>query len=159
MSITVRGMVPLIQVFDMPESLRFYCDKLGFTLVDGAGPEGDMGWAMLRLCVPEGHAAAAGNASATNKEMLHAHCIELMLNTQYELHERPPQRDPARTAAHADTALYFGCPDVPAAFAHMRAAGLDVKPPYVTGYGFDAVDVTDPDGYVISFHWPAKKPG
>lgn len=133
MPITVRGMVPLIQVFDMPASLRFYCEQLGFTLVTSAGPAGDMGWAWLRL----------GDA-------------ELMLNTQYELPDRPPAPDAARKAAHGDTGLYFGCPDVQAAYEHMRAAGLAVKPPGVTGYGYDCVEVVDPDGYHLFFQSPKK---
>lgn len=134
MTISVRGMIPLVQVFDMPASLRFYCDQLGFELVQSAGPPGDMGWAMLRL----------GG-------------VDLMLNTQYEASDRPPAPDPKRFAAHSDTALYFGCPDVDAAYEHLRAQGLPVKPPYITGYGFKAVDVTDPDGYHLSFHWQAEE--
>lgn len=134
MTIPVRGMIPLLQVFDMPASLRFYCNQLGFELVQSAGPENDVGWVMLRL----------GGA-------------QLMLNTQFELHDRPSAQDPKRTAAHGDTALYFGCPDVDAAYQHFRAQGLPVKSPYVTGYGYKAVDVKDPDGYHLCFHWPAEK--
>jgi hypothetical protein len=32
MAIDVRGLVPLLQVFDMPTSIRFYRDVLGFEL-------------------------------------------------------------------------------------------------------------------------------
>ena len=35
MSIARRGLCPLIQVFDMPASLRFYRDILGFSEVQG----------------------------------------------------------------------------------------------------------------------------
>jgi glyoxylase I family protein len=33
MSIDLRGITPLIQVFDMATSLKFYCDVLGFDIV------------------------------------------------------------------------------------------------------------------------------
>src|SRR2546423_6348853 len=35
--------------------------------------------------------------------------------------------DPARIAAHDDTAIYFGRPDVDAAYAHLRARGIHVR--------------------------------
>ncbi len=40
-----------------------------------------------------------------------------MLNTAYEEDARPRAPDPARVAAHEDTAIYFSCPDVDAAYA------------------------------------------
>lgn len=33
MAIQVRGMAPLLQVYDMPTSIRFYRDTLGFAIV------------------------------------------------------------------------------------------------------------------------------
>jgi len=33
MAIEIRGMAPLLQVFDMPTSIAFYRDVLGFDLV------------------------------------------------------------------------------------------------------------------------------
>ena len=34
MEINMRGLCPLIQVFDMDNSLRFYCELLGFEIVE-----------------------------------------------------------------------------------------------------------------------------
>jgi GNAT superfamily N-acetyltransferase len=48
MIIDFRGLTPLIQVFDMPASIRFYCDALGFAVVTASGPVPDCGWALLR---------------------------------------------------------------------------------------------------------------
>jgi len=33
MSVDIQGMIPLLQVFDMATSLKFYCDVLGFEIV------------------------------------------------------------------------------------------------------------------------------
>jgi catechol 2,3-dioxygenase-like lactoylglutathione lyase family enzyme len=131
MSINVQGSAPLIQVFDMPTSLAFYRDKLGFEVAGTSGDGDNSGWVMLKL----------GEET-------------LMLNTQYEDHDRPPAQDPARRRGHRDTTIYFGCPDVDAAYQFLRDQGVSVDEPEITGYGFKAVSVTDPDGYGICFHWP-----
>ena len=134
MAIEIRGLAPLLQVFDMPTSIRFYRDLLGFEVVNTSAPGDDCGWALLRC----------GGA-------------ELMLNTAYESHQRPPAPDPARVAGHADTGLFFGCPDVDGAYAHLRDKGLDAKQPAVAYYGMKQLYVKDPDGYELCFQWPAKQ--
>jgi hypothetical protein len=63
MGIEMRGLCLLIQVFDMGASLHFYCDLLGFEIVQKAESGS---WAWLRQ----------GNA-------------EVMLNTIYEDDARP----------------------------------------------------------------------
>ncbi len=131
MPIAIQGLAPLLEVFDMPTSVHFYRDVLGFDLVSTSHPGDRFDWALLRL-----------------------HGVEIMLNTAYEEHERPPAPDPARIAAHFDTALFFGCPDVDAAYRHLRAQGLDVEPT-VASYGMKQLYVTDPDGFRLCFQWPA----
>lgn len=135
MAIDVRGVCTLILVFDMPTSLRFYRDVLGFEIVgtSDAAAGDNMDWCYLRL----------GKA-------------ELMLNGMYESHERPPMPDKARIAAHEDTCLYFGCPDVDAAYRHLRAKGIDAQAPTVAQYGMKQLYVRDPDGYNLCFQWEAK---
>lgn len=130
--IQIRGMAPLLQVFDMPASIAFYREGLGFELVGSAGEAPDFGWALLQL-----------------------HGTEVMLNGMYEAGSRPAQPDPARVAAHADTTLYFGCPDLDGLHEHLRVRGIAADPPSATGYGFTAVSVIDPDGYGLCFFWPA----
>ena len=134
MTIEVRGVCTLLQVFDMPTSLQFYRDVLGFTVVDTSDPRaGDRAdWCLLRL-----------DAS------------EIMLNTAYEGPERPQKPEASRVAAHADICLYFGCPDVDGAFRHLRAKGLDVKAPTRAPYGMKQLYVSDPDGYGLCFQWKA----
>jgi hypothetical protein len=77
---TIHGVTPLLQVFNMPRSVAFYRDVLGFAVIHTSEPGEQFDWAMLKR----------GDAV-------------LMLNTAYESHERPSAPDPERVAAHADT--------------------------------------------------------
>jgi glyoxylase I family protein len=128
MPIEMRGICTLLQVFDMPASLRFYCDGLGFEVLQSSAPLPDAGWAWLRR----------GDA-------------ELMLNTAFESEHRPPAADAGRLAAHADTGLYIACPDVDGAYRQLLAEGIAVKPPKVAPYGMKQLYVSDPDGYLVCF--------
>jgi len=135
MAIDMHGLCPLIQVFDMPTSVRFYRDVLGFEIVGHAplqAPD-DFGWCWLRC----------GSA-------------ELMLNTAYDYGERPPAPDPVRIAAHEDTGLFIGCPDVDAAYRYLRGKGLDVQEPKVAHYGMKQLSLKDPDGFGLCFQWKAE---
>lgn len=136
MPIDIRGLSPLLSVFDMAASIKFYCDGLGFELVSSDGkPAPHFDWVLLRL-----------------------NGTELMLNTAYDEDQRPPAPDPARIGAHQDTAIYFGCPDVDGAYAHLRGMGMDVKEPRVAWYGMRQLYLTDPDGYLLCFQWRADWP-
>ncbi len=133
MAIVVKRMTPLLQVFDMPAAIAFYRDALGFEVVSSNVPGDDCDWVMLKL-----------------------NDVYLMLNTAYEKEFRPATPDPKRIAAHIDITVYFGCEDVQSAHEHMVAAGLQVEPPSVTGYGYKAVYVKDPDGFTLCFQWPEQ---
>jgi glyoxylase I family protein len=128
MAFIVQNLIPLLEVFDLPVSIAFYRDVLGFEVVSGD----DSWWAMLQL----------GGA-------------KLMLNTAYDDDERPPAPEPARVKGHADTSLYFSS-DPDAVYAHLRARGLNVKEPSVTSYGMRQVSTTDPDGFQLFFIAPAE---
>jgi len=137
MAIEIRHLAPLLQVFDMPTSLKFYCDGLGFEIAltdDKPAPHND--WVMLRL-----------------------NDFDLMLNTAYEVENRPPAPDPARIAAHEDTCIYFACPDVDAAYAYLKAKGIKSKEPKIAPYGMKQLYLTDPDGYFLCFQWRAETAG
>ncbi|MBI4558465.1 MAG: VOC family protein [Candidatus Hydrogenedentes bacterium] len=129
----IRDHCPLLQVFDMPKSLGFYRDLLGFEVVQQAPSAGDCDWALLRR----------GE-------------IELILNTMYEASDRPPAPDPARIAAHGDTALFLSSSDVDGIYAYLQMKGLDMKEPVVRDYGMKQLWQKDPDGYSICFQWPAS---
>jgi glyoxylase I family protein len=129
--VAIRGLCPLLQVFDMPTSLRFYRDVLGFAEVSKSGQGDEVHWAWLR------HGQA-----------------NLMLNTAYDDGERPPTPDTARVTAHADTGLFMDCEDLEGAYAHLVAQGVKAQPPKVAPYGMKQLYVTDPDGYELCFQWP-----
>lgn len=136
MAIAVQGLAPLLQVFDMPKSIRFYRDVLGFSVTDTSKPKSDnlddVNWVMLEL----------GTAT-------------IMLNTAYDPDHVPDTPDAARWSGHQDTCLYFGCTDVDAAYQYLAARGLDVKPPEVAWYGMKQLYLKDPDGFGICFQWKA----
>jgi glyoxylase I family protein len=134
MGIEIRGMAPLLQVFDMLAAIAFYRDMLGFEVVSTSNPrEEHFDWALLRL-----------------------NGVELMLNTAYEQDERPDVPDATRISAHDDTCIYFGCPDVDAAYAHLQALGVKSKVPSVAHYGMKQLYLSDPDGYGLCFQWPVR---
>ena len=126
MAINVRSVTALLEVFDMPTSIAFYRDILGFEIIQSSGE--DFYWAMLKL----------GGAT-------------LMLNTAYDEGERPPEADPGRVSGHADTELFFDCPNIDEVYAHLCAKGCDVRRPETTDYGMRQVWAKDPDGFQICF--------
>jgi glyoxylase I family protein len=126
MPIEVRGLTPLLEVYDLPASLRFYRDVLGFELIAGD----DTWWCMLRL----------GETS-------------VMLNTAYEHDERPAVPEGQRVRGHGDTSLYFTT-DPDAAYAHLRERGWPAREPSVTSYGMRQTSTRDPDGFQLFFVRP-----
>jgi glyoxylase I family protein len=129
MAISIEGLTPLLQVFDLPTSLSFYRDAFGLKVV---GETEDWAW-------------------------LQGEGVELMLNTLYERDERPPEPDPKRKAIHRDVILFFGSPDVESVYEHLKAMGLEVTPPKVAPYGMKQITLHDPDGYEICVQWPAAE--
>ena len=134
MPIHFSGPCALLQVFDMPTSLRFYCGVLGLAVANQSQPGDNPGWALLK-----------------------GKSVELMLNTAYDEGQRPPKPDPARVAAHGDTCLYFGCEDLDDAYQHLRSCGVNAREPKVAPYGMKQLYLTDPDNYGLCFQWPAKQ--
>ncbi len=106
MTLEIQGMAPLLSVFDMPASLAFYRDLFGFRVVQDSGRGDNSDWVLLER---------SG--------------VQVMLNTQYEADSRPPVPDSEAVKWHHDTCLYFGCPDVDAAYKYLRESGSDLRPP------------------------------
>jgi uncharacterized glyoxalase superfamily protein PhnB len=136
MSLHLKGPTPLLQVFDMPASLRFYCQVLEFEVVSDSGvrdtPEGRFAhWVWLRK----------------------GEC-DLMLNTAYDEGERPSHKDGARWGGHEDVCLYFGCADVDEAYDVLRAKLPTIAPPADTPYGMRQLTLSDPDGFQLCLQAP-----
>jgi glyoxylase I family protein len=128
MALTVGGLTPMLEVYDLPRSLAFYRDVLGAELTMGD----DSWWCMLRI----------GEA-------------QIMLNTAYEDDERPPMPEPRRVRAHADTSLYFSTLDPYAVYANFRQKQWPATEPSLTSYGMLEVTAQDPDGFQLVFLRPA----
>jgi hypothetical protein len=56
---------------------------------------------------------------------------------------------------HDDTALFFGCRDLDAAYEYLTSHRLEATKPKIAPYGMKQVWLKDPDGYVVCFQWPA----
>ena len=138
MAIEVRGFCPYFEVYDMPASIRFYRDVLGFE-VKSTSP-------------------ALGGADRFHWVWLRHGSAELMLNTAYEFEgERPAVEDAGRVRGHGDCCLYLGCPDVDAAYEELRGEGAAVAKPHVARYGMKQMYLRDPDGYGVCFQWAAEQ--
>lgn len=136
MALNLKSMCPLIQVYDMPTSMKFYIEMLGFEIVtvDNKAKAPNHDWVWLK------------------REDIH-----LMLNTAYEADDRPAQADDRRVAAHDDACFYFGAPDVDAVYDELTAKGLRLNKPQIAWYGMKQLYLHDPDGYGICFQWQAQK--
>jgi glyoxylase I family protein len=133
MEINFRGMSPLLNVFDMPVSLHFYRDIVGFEIVSTSGGGDNSDWVWLKR---------SG--------------VDLMLNTAYEADERPAAPEPLRLASHSDTGLFFSCRELDEVYEHLKGHGVKLAPPKTAPYGMRQLYVNDPDGYVLCFQWPSK---
>ena len=129
MARSLDGLTPLLEVFDLPTSLAFYRNVLGFDMVSGD----DTWWCMLKL----------GNAT-------------LMLNTAYEQEERPLIPEPQQVRGHGDLSLYFDTnPDE--VYALLQSKGWQVTAPVEKSYGFRQVTTHDPDGFQLCFIRPSSR--
>jgi uncharacterized glyoxalase superfamily protein PhnB len=136
MALELRGVMALLWVYDMPRSIRFYRDKLGFEVTNTSEKIGEdsFDWAMLRR----------GQA-------------RFMLNTIYDSDEERPTPAPSPEAqSQRDVWLYFDCADIDEAYTELRSKGVDVSAPEVSYWGMRMMSVVDPDGYRIWFQWPAE---
>ncbi len=136
MKIDARDLTTLIYVFDMPTSLAFYRDVLGFEIIGRSEPGDETNWCWLRL----------GEAS-------------LMLNTAYEADRRPPAPDPAAHAVHGDTQLFIACANLEETGAYLKANGIEVSGPELRPFGMWQMHLRDPDGYRICFQRRADGAG
>jgi glyoxylase I family protein len=133
----IRGLCPLLGVFDMPKSVKFYRDVLGF-----------------EIAMRSPTYAQEGENELFHWTLLRREGAELMLNTAYDEGERPASPDGSRVAGHDDTNLYLSCPDVDGAYQTVKALGVECAPPNNAPYGMRQLFFRDPDGFGITLQWP-----
>jgi glyoxylase I family protein len=120
----VQAVWPLLAVDDLPSSLAFWRDQLGFDLVGQADAKGAIFWCRL---VRDG--------------------ASIMLQAAED------EDGPAALRGRGVT-LYFVCADTDALVEELSARGLSLAPPTLTDYGMRQVFVPEPNGYVVCFESP-----
>ncbi|MGJ3648538.1 VOC family protein [Sphingomonas sp. GlSt437] len=129
----LTGLVPLVQVYDMPRAFAFYGGVLGFAVL-AQSPE-----------------VETREGRFSHWMWLRRESVDVMLNTAYDSSERPEAIDAQRWAGHADTCLFLGCSDVDAIHAELTERGLAAAPVHDTPHGMRQFSVSDPDGYELCF--------
>ena len=120
----VKQAVPMFNVVDLPRSLRFYVDGLGFRMTHQWVPDGVLRWCMLE------HGEA-----------------KMMLQSYWT--DGPHYNVPA-TPVGIGVSINFLCEDAIALWREFVSRGIDAGRPFV-GNGMWVTSVTDPDGYALTF--------
>jgi catechol 2,3-dioxygenase-like lactoylglutathione lyase family enzyme len=120
-------LVPLLNVEDVKQSIRFYEEALGSRVESEWDLDGEVRWARIGF---DGG--------------------KLMLNKPESVSSAARRKRPE----FADAVLYVMCDDAPALRARLVAAGLPVSDLTAEAYGNDEFSVRDPDGYAIRFSSP-----
>jgi len=127
----VRESVPFFHVTDLPASLAFYVDGLGFRITDKWEPEGRMRWCRLQ------HGGAG-----------------IMLQEFWRDGSHEPR--PAGKLG-LGVSVCFLCADALTIYRDARARGLDADEPFV-GNGLWVTSFADPDGYRLDFESATDAP-
>ena len=119
--------VPLFNVRDIQQSLRFYIDGLGFNKTNEWVPEGRLRWCWLQL----------------DK-------VAVMLQEFWTdgHHANVPD-----DKLGVGVSLNFVCNDALRIYREVTSRGIPAKRPFV-GNGMWVTTVTDPDGYQLYFESP-----
>lgn len=124
----MESLTPLLNVEDLPRSLAFYRDQLGFEVEREFAHEGELVWAQVR----------SGPAL-------------IMLNRSPARVARGRRTD---AESYDDAILFLGVADAPALREALVAKGLDPGPVRREDYGVHEFALRDPDGYELAFTSP-----
>ncbi len=120
----IRQVVPFFWVHDLPGSLRFYIDGLGFRVTKQWEADGRLRWCWLER-----------------------DDVALMLQEFWrEGHHANVPTGPVGVGV----SIAFMCEDAVAVYQDVTAQGVAVRRPFVAN-GLWVTEVTDPDGYRLVF--------
>ncbi len=122
-STRMNDLIPMLLSDDVPRSIRFYTEVLGFRVVNEMKDVGKSGWASLRN----------GKTS-------------LMLSSPTYVPETP-----TINGRHNQAIYYFYPENVVALRESIVAKGQPVSDLRVTFYGMKEFEMADPDGHVLWF--------
>ena len=130
MSTKLKDLIPILICEDVQKSITFYCDFLGFEVVDRMDDVGKTGWASL-----------------LNGD------VQIMLGSASYLPE------PKKTDGKYPQVQYYLYPeDVVAMRESILAKNYPVSDLAVWFYGMKEFELTDPDGHMIVFGQETDEP-
>ncbi len=118
----LKSLIPMLNVANVEKSIAFYQDALDFDVLNHDEHDGRLQWAMVK---------------SGNTELMFAHC--------------DASQGILIPAKKEDLVLYFYPDDVDALHASLKDKGYPVSDLRVAFYGMKECDLTDPDGYQLSF--------
>ena len=124
----IRQLQPLFAVQNIDQSIAFYRDRLGFSLVSQAESEGNVFWCWLER---------GGSA--------------VMLQQADDDEDGPPE------GRGRGVTFYFICDDADAMYAELSSRGVPVAPPREAYYGMNQLFVPEPNGYTLCFESPVAR--
>jgi lactoylglutathione lyase len=127
----LRQAVPFFNVKDIEASLRFYVERLAFTITRQWSPGGRIRWCWLER---DG--------------------VAIMLQEYWK--DGQPGGYPEGVLGQAVT-ICFVCADAIALYHDVKARGLNPSRPFV-GNNLWVTSLTDPDGYRLDFESPTDVP-
>jgi len=128
----VRQAVPFFNVTDMPASLRFYVDGVGFRMTNQWIDDGRLRWCWLQF---DGAVLMLQEWTDAGRELWW----------------------PKGTKLGVGVSVCFMCEDAIAIYRDVARRGLQPKRPFV-GNRLWVTSLTDPDGYHIDFESPTDEP-
>ena len=127
----VKQAVPFFAVSSMEKSLPFYIDGLGFNMTRSWIVEGKIRWCWLEL--------------EQVALMLQEHC------------GKEPNSWELLGKVGTGVSICFQCEDALAYYREVKSRGIATQRPFV-GNAMCVVNITDPDGYFLSFESPTDVP-
>lgn len=128
MAVTFSKHTPNLVVADVARSLAFYRDLLGFKII-----------------------ATVPDAAPYVFAMLQRDGVELFLNDIEAARKDPAYSQMAQVVGKSGISLYFDVTGVKALFEALQGKATIVAPLERKFYGVTEFNVTDPDGYLVTF--------